>query len=184
MNTNATTGDPMGENMTAHQLLLLPEPALPPAKPRRLQRCSASTAAGRPCQGIVVRDTDPPLCSTHAGRGGGGQRGNQNRTIHGFYGRLYSLEELADLVCFAADHTLTDEIAAARVATRRVLARLESTLNPEQFAILATLVLRGTNTISRLLRAQCALEETTAGDISGPIAWALDELGQELGIEL
>jgi hypothetical protein len=80
--------------------------------------CSHTTRAGNPCRAWAAAGTDPPACSAHAGRnrGAGGPLANQNARTHGFYGRILSDQELADLVIYAADMSLDDELACVRVA--------------------------------------------------------------------
>jgi hypothetical protein len=150
------------------------------------QPCSATNRNGRPCKAYALRDSNPPLCSAHSRRnqGAGAPAGNQNRTTHGFYSRIYTLEEIADLVAHAINDSLDDEIAAARVATRRVLTQLHDDLDADSYAKLAGLVLDGTNTIARLLRTRRALSGDAADGIAGAIAQALDELANEWGVEL
>jgi hypothetical protein len=150
------------------------------------RRCKATCKSGRSCKAWAVLGSKPPLCSTHSGRtdGAGAPAGNQNRQLHGFYGREYTLEEVADLVNLALDDSLDDELAAARVATRRVLKQLQEELEPSDYAQLAGLIFTGTNTIARLLRTQRALRGESADGIAGAIAMALDELSNEWNVEL
>jgi hypothetical protein len=168
---------------------------------RQRRQCSATNRNGRPCQAWATRDSDPPLCSTHSKRntGAGAPAGNQNRQDHGFYGRHYSLDEIADLIAYAADMTLADEIAAVRVATRRVFEKINTgmtldqdpngdefkrELTAEEYAKLSILIFQGASTTARLLRAQRALTGDAADGIAGAIGQALDELANEWGIEL
>lgn len=149
-------------------------------------KCSHLTKKGNPCRAWAITGSDPPACSAHsrANRGAGAPAGNQNRIDHGFYGRVYSLEEIADLVAHAVDESLDDEIAAVRVAIRRVFEQLEHDLVAEEYAKLAALIFTGANTVARLLRARRALTGEAADGISGAIAQALDELANEWGVEL
>lgn len=108
-----------------------------------------------------------------------------------FYASVLEAGELADLVAFADDLSLEDEIACARIALRRVLALLsaqerdgESALSAPEFARVAALAFQGTSTIARLLRDRRAIRGDSADGISGAIAQALDELSIEWGIEL
>ena len=152
--------------------------------------CTHTAANGAPCRAWAVKGTDPPACSAHAGRnvGAGAPEGNQNATSHGFYARTLTEQELADLVSYAADMTLDDEIACARVALRRVLTALtdtdRDTLTIEEFTRLAALALQATRTVALLLRDRRALTGDSADGISGAIAQALDELSIEWGREL
>lgn len=149
------------------------------------QRCVQRTKSGRPCNAWAVRGSDPPTCSVHDGR------------CRGFYGSAIHPEELADLVAYAGDLTLEDEIACARVALRRVLAALSApgdtgaegpltgdALSAGEFARVAGLAFQGARTVSRLLRDQRALSGDAAEGISGAIAAALDELSTMWGVDL
>ena len=117
-----------------------------------------------------------------------------------FYASALEAAELADLVAFAGDLTLDDEIACARIALRRVLAVLSADgappdghgeaeaagagLTPAEYARLAALAFQGTSTVARLLRDRRALCGDAADGISAAIGQALDELSSEWGIEL
>ena len=149
-------------------------------------RCTATNRDGTPCKAWAVHGTSPPRCSAHAGRnaGAGAPAGNQNRRAHGFYSRVLTAGELADLVTFADDLSLADEIAIARVTLRRAMERLTTDLETDELTNLAKLTLAGTRTVARLLRDQRALSGEAADGIAGAIAQALDELGTEWGIEL
>ena len=162
-----------------------------PRKPNKIE-CAATTADGRACRAWAVRDTDPPLCSAHAGLniGAGAPPGNQNRTVHGFYGRTFQNGELADLQRFAEDLSLDDEIGLVRVTLRRVMTRLgrynlaQDELANEELVKIASLVVAGARTIGRLLRDQRALSGGAADGMAGAIGQALDELGSEWGLAL
>jgi hypothetical protein len=132
--------------------------------------------------------TEPPRCRAHCGRPnkGGAPAGNQNPRRHGFYTRSFDPDELADLVMLGDDLTLDDEIAAARVALRRVLDALKANgdLAAADCAKLAGLVFTGTRTVARLLRDERALSQQAHEGINQAIALALDELGHEWGLDL
>jgi hypothetical protein len=149
-------------------------------------KCSKTTATGEPCKCWAIRDTDPPICSSHAGRnvGAGAPLKNQNARTHGFYSRSYSTEEVGDLINFAFDDSLEDELAATRIAVRRVLSKLHSDMEPKDYANLARLVLLGTRTIGRLLKDQRLLTGATTEGIAGVISQALDELNEEFDVSL
>jgi hypothetical protein len=120
--------------------------------------------------------------------GRGGQPGNRNAERHGFYGRHFTVEELAGLL--ALDPTagpLDPEIAAARVSLRRVLAFLSregKALSPGEFAAVTRLAFQGARTVARLLRDRRALSGDAADGFLAAIGQALDELGTELGVAL
>ncbi|MCW7072212.1 MAG: hypothetical protein OCU12_07825 [Methanophagales archaeon] len=158
-----------------------------------IRQCSATTAKGEPCKAYAMHDSDPPICAVHAKRnkGRGAKPGNQNSRQHGFYGQTYTPEEIADLIAYAEDMTIDDEIAAARVALRRVMQVISTAELPsgtagyleslELTANLAPLIFTGTNSIARLLRTKRALDGKSSDGIAAAIAQALDELNTEFG---
>jgi hypothetical protein len=125
-----------------------------------------------------MRGTDPPLCPTHArlNRRCGRPRRNRNAQTAGFYSRHVEKEELADLVRFAGDIALDDEIALARVVLRRVLAVLgtdDTHLDP----VLVAHIFQGVRIIARPLRDRRAISgEAAEGRIKG-MTTILEELG-------
>jgi hypothetical protein len=141
------------------------------------------------CRAWAVRDTDPPLCSAHAGRnvGAGGFPGNENRRTHGFYASALRREELADLFSDVGVDTLEAEIICARIALRRVLAYLTSA-GPElsllEYTRIASVAFHGARTIARLLRDNLALGVKPFDLFDAAMNEALDELSEEWGIEL
>ena len=160
-------------------------PLNPPEPEKR--RCTALRAGGAPCRGWAVRGSDPPLCGAHGGGLApiGAPSGNQNACRHGFYSRVLQAGELAGLVECAANLSLEDEIATARIALRRLMTRLGAgALETKELNALVALVFNGTRTISRLLRDQRSLSGESADGLAGAIGAALDELGTEMGIEL
>ena len=153
------------------------------------RRCSGTTAAGKECRAWALGDSDPPLCSAHAGRnhGAGAPAGNQNRTTHGFYSTVLSRQELADLLEHKGISTLEGEIACARIALRRVLAHLAKTgadLSHLEQARFASLAFVGARTIAHLLRTHQLLGADKPGELENAINAALDSLSTEWGVEL
>lgn len=101
-----------------------------------------------------MHGSDPPTCSTHARiTGGGAPKGNQNALKHGFYSRLIRPEESAQLVTLMQSGELDDELAMTRVVARRVLERLESAADIEEFKTLVQLHFLGMRTIAGLIKA-------------------------------
>ena len=146
-------------------------------------QCTATTRHG-PCRAWALRDSNPPLCSAHAGRnaGAGPPAGNQNRRTAGFYSRHLQDLELADLVALAGNPTLDDEIALARVVVRRVMAALGGTgddhaLDPE----MAAHIFAGVRTVARLLQARRLISGGAADSFADAMTVILTELGEELG---
>jgi hypothetical protein len=105
----------------------------------------------------------------------------------GFYGHTLSDEELADLVVYAAELSLDDEIACTRIAVRRTLEFLNERPGPlseTEYLRAAGLVFQGTRTIARLLREQQALSGGSDNRLQAIFDAALDGLSEEWGIEL
>jgi hypothetical protein len=148
-------------------------------------RCSATTKAGRPCKGHAIRGSEPPLCPVHA-RSGASRERQEPATpgAPGFYGRNFTVGEIADLLDSVEEKALADEIDAVRITTRRIMEQFSDTLEPAEYRQLARLVFAGANTIARLLQARRALSAASADDVAAAIAGALDELSQEMGISL
>jgi hypothetical protein len=138
------------------------------------RRCSARRADGQLCRGRPLRDSDPPLCAAHADRA---------TIARGFYRRLYTLAEIADLADETADQELEDEVAAARLGVRRVMEQLEQKLPPADYARLAGLLFRGTSTVAHLLQVRRALGSNRKA-VRAAINQAVGELGDEWGIDL
>jgi hypothetical protein len=82
------------------------------------------------------------------------------------------------------DRSLEDELAAARIAVRRVMEQLQEELTPGEYARMAGLVFTGANTISRLMRTQRVLDGQPADNLAKVIHKALDELAEEWGVDL
>jgi soluble lytic murein transglycosylase-like protein len=152
---------------------------------------------GRACRAWAVRDSDSPLCATHGGRPAGFAddvvpQHSESNAPDAFAAASAveqdrsapDLEEVALLVNLALDDGLEDEVAASRVAVQRVMEELREELSPAEFARLAGLVFRGSDTIARLLRAQRELSGDAADGLAGAISEALDGLGDEWGLEL
>ena len=153
------------------------------------RRCTAITARGKPCKAWALADTDPPRCSAHQ---------EPIAPANGsFYAAALKPEELADLLTYADDLTLDDEIACARVVLRRLLVLLDTAaiadfadpgaprpLTGTDLCRLFGLSLQAARTVARLLRDKRALTGEAADGISAAIAQALDELSTEWGIEL
>jgi hypothetical protein len=94
---------------------------------------------------------------------------------------------LDDLVFYAAEMTLDDEIACARIALRRALEFIQQdaeTLGREQYLRAAALIFHGTRTIARLLRDRYLLSTEAAEGIADFMNEALDLLSEQLGREL
>lgn len=160
------------------------------------------------CEAWARRDSDDALCAAHAHlaakeaalppidqppRAHGGQPGNQNRLVHGFYRCTLQPEDTADLDVGAGATDLDAEILIARLALRRTLAMLYTgtTLGeaPRPLALeetlrLIALAFQGVRTVARLLAVKRDLDPENTDPLSEAINCALDELSEEWGIEL
>ena len=164
------------------------------------------TPCGIPgCRAWAIRGSNPPRCSPHRHSKQqptipdlaetpivGAPPGNQNRLVHGFYSTILRSEDGAGLLAFAADTTVDAEIAITRVALRRILGMLLTGTTPgpdpvpldlQDYARFAGLAFQGANTISRLLRARKDLS-SDSDPLTSALYQALEELGEELGVEL
>ena len=148
------------------------------------RRCSGQRADGRPCRGWALRESDPPLCYVHTKYGTGEAEEESKSAKQSFYSPTYTLEEIADMVGLAMDDTLDDELAATRVAVRRVMQQLQEELSADEYAHMAGIIFRGTNTVARLLRINKALSKEMDAQFAAGIGEALDYLGGDFGLDL
>jgi len=119
---------------------------------------------------MAVRDSEPPACAAHRREGRAG-----------FYHRNFSSPELVDLAVNSTENSLSDEIAAARVALRRVLDYLDvrgSDLTPGALAELTALTFRGVDSIARLIKAQQSLAPHPSQDLSSALIRVIEEVAQ------
>ncbi len=96
----------------------------------------------------------------------------------GFYGELFTSQEILDMARYAEDPDLDDEIGILKVLIRRVV---EAEENPSKSLALIT---RAVGQLTRSLKARRALSGEAADGLAGAIAAALDEIGNELGLDL
>ena len=96
----------------------------------------------------------------------------------GFYAELFTPQEILDMARYAADPDLDDEIGILKVLIRRVV---EAEENPSKSLALIT---RAVGQLTRSLKARRALSGEAANGLAGAIAAALDEIGNELGLDL
>ena len=101
-----------------------------------------------------------------------------------FYGRTYTLVEIADLVNLPPDDSLEDELAAVRVTIRRAMGQMNDDLELAEFGRLAALVFTGANTVGRLLRTRREISGQAAEEEAEVIVQALVELEREWNLEL
>ena len=139
------------------------------------RHCTATTAKNKPCKAWAIRDIDPDLCSAHSKRnvGAGGKKGNTNAQKHGFYRSALTPNEVADLLTYAVNDSVEDELAIVRVMLRRLLEYLQKPIpladekvvgemvgkdvlrflnEGERLTAAAPLVYRGARTISYMIK--------------------------------
>ena len=148
------------------------------------RKCSANRQDGKPCKAWATRGSQPPLCAVHAKRSKIETEEQSPELGKSFYHRTYNIEEVADLLHLAIDHSLDDEVAAARVAVRRVMTQLKEELSPAEYARLATVIFTGTNTIGRLLRTSHELADKRAQEIMEAIKKVLDDKAKKQKADL
>ena len=111
----------------------------------------------------------------------GAQPSNVNAVKSGFYGRLFTEEEVLEIGRLAvAELTLDEEISMLRVLMRRVVdSKLDAGEACELFG-------RATGQLRRLIATRADLERQgeSQGSVEAAMAAALDELSEELGVEL
>ena len=144
--------------------------------------CTANTAAGRPCKNHAVKGTN--LCKAHGGSAlsiaHGAPLANTNALKHGFYLSVIREDEYADLIKYAEQLDIADELAVLRTRLRRVLEYIdahEAPLNIDQLDKLERLVV----TISKTIIDTCLKL-----DGHQPDHWdiVLNQLSIDLGMDL
>jgi len=162
------------------------------------RKCSATKTDGRPCQAWAMRESEPPLCAQHFEPSLPAETSivtsketstepspdAPNKANLDFYSRSFSIEELTALINLALVSSLNGEVAASRIAIRRILQQLEEELSAAEYAQLAGLIFTGANTIARLLRAQRSLSGEAAEGIIGSLAKGLDEMSIEWRMDI
>ena len=113
--------------------------------------CTATTAAGKQCKNHAVKGTQ--LCKAHGGSAldiaHGAPPGNTNALKHGFYRPTIREDEYADLLTYAEQFDLADELAITRVRLRRLMTYIdgrEDTLDPDQYGRLTALIYTAVST--------------------------------------
>jgi hypothetical protein len=123
-------------------------------------------------------DSDPALCSAHAGRnvGAGAPVGNQNGMKHGLYASMMKPEEVADLE-IATTSTLVHELVMTRLMLRRMARYLNKEELPQKDAVeIMSIIFTGVRAVAYLRNNI----EKDAVDWDGE----LDDLGKAWGMEL
>ena len=146
-------------------------------------RCTATTRKGKPCNAYAIRGRE--LCSSHskANVGAGPPPGNQNATKHGFYGKIFTAEEL-EAILSTDVFNLEGEIALTKILLRRLSTHLtnDPLTSPELLASIAPVAFTGARTVAKLLAI--AKELTNEDDPTKELMKALDELSLQWKIKL
>lgn len=111
----------------------------------------------------------------------GAQLDNVNAVKSGFYGRLFTEEEVVEIGRLAlAELSLDEEISMLRVLMRRVV---DAKLDPAEACDLFG---RASGQLRRLIATRDDLQNRAASEesVESAMAAALDELSEELGVEL
>jgi len=140
-------------------------------------KCTAITAAGKPCKNNAIIDSNPPRCAPHSGITGAPQ-GNTNAITHGFYQKRVTEEEVSQTFASAQDVTLIQEAILIRVVLRRLLNYMhDKDTPPERITAIAPLIFTGA-------RALAFIEKHLPDP--NELDWdaALDQLGEEWGWDL
>jgi len=95
----------------------------------------------------------------------------------GFYGELFTQEELLDLAGATARPSLADEIGMLKVLIRRVVAR-------EEDPNILSKVGRAVEQLTKAWRLERSISGDAAEGLAAAMAQVLDELSLELGIDL
>lgn len=165
-----------------------------PANPDKT-RCSVPG-----CRAWAMRDSDPPICSVHAGRpydpgpgkSVGAPPGNDNALFHGLYSAF--LRDADGNPVEGADATTLDgEIAITRIGLLRVLTMLLTgstggtrprRLDTADIARLVGLAFQGARTVARLLEIRHDLGGDGDDGFLATINETLDELSEKWGFQL
>lgn len=105
------------------------------------------------------------------------KRNGREGPLEGFYGELFTQEELLDLAGAAARPSLTDEISMLKVLIRRVVAR-------EEDPNILSKVGRAVEQLTKAWRLQRTISGDAAEGLAAAMAQVLDEVSLELGIDL
>jgi hypothetical protein len=180
----------------------MPQPAPPPTPPRTQKtsptgapiRCTATTAAGRPCRAWAVRGSDPPRCSAHRGgqRPVGAPAGNTNALKHGAYasppdtGLSHDSEagSAADLAARIADLNRRADQLAAYLDRLTIGDGTEGTTTVQDYAKLVALQGQLCSRIGRLMRDLQQLQPDDQDFLQECINEALDQASVILGVQL
>jgi hypothetical protein len=140
----------------------------------RGRRCEAIKADGSRCRAWAVRGSDPPLCAGHRQPAASEQRPSEQR--------LAGSEPRRDLTHIG--EVVADLAERQAQLTEYLAALMERGADVEEVARLFALHGQNASRLGRLLRDQRALSGESADGLLKAIGKALDEIGEELGVEL
>lgn len=148
-------------------------------------RCGAVTKAGVRCRAWAMREG--MLCVAH--REGRAERSGSGTGLVApeglaVYEPLFSDGELAAIEAVYDQVSVKGEVAAARIVARRLLAQMGEAGGGQQLARFAPLVLEALRTVAMLMETEKGLGPRREDEIASAIGQALDELGEEWGVEL
>jgi hypothetical protein len=133
------------------------------------------TKKGVACRAWAVRESDPPLCSAHAGRtvGAGAPNGNVNALKSGIYQKNDSAEEIEEVELA----TMEDELRLVRKGLKRMNWLLErDDLTPMEYTVVMAQISRGARAVGFLEPKVLAMRHLRALDA------VMDDVEREWGI--
>lgn len=177
------------------------------------RRCTALRRDGQPCRAWALRQPrdhagqHPPLCAAHAPKEKDAQSAPVADDAHdrpaalathqgqppvinlgsgqAFYAPAFTDEELGALEAITESNSLVGEIMMVRGLIRRLLLdfRVQGAVKANPLDRRAGTLFNGALVVMQLLQAERELEIDADG-VPRPIAEALDEIGEEWGIDL
>ena len=142
----------------------------------RPARCSAVTAAGKPCTYPAVPGSEPPLCDLH---GKNWLKSLDSEGEPAFYGRYLSSRENETTLVQMEQPSIVRELVATRVLTAHLLDELlKASGDHAAQKMLVPLIFRSIKLASDLAKQLEALDDDGDWDA------VLDRLGDELDLDL
>ena len=142
-----------------------------------MAQCSELTAKGEPCKNRAVGGET--VCAAHGGRVARPLKKLEDLK-YGFYVSSFREAEYADLIVYAENLDLMEELAVLQVRLRRILEYIdahEETMTPFEYSRLNSLVFEAVKTIQDL-------KESLGGSKVNHWDIVLDQLSIELGMDL
>lgn len=142
------------------------------------RKCSAVCRNGHPCKAWAVIESEPALCSAHAGLnvGAGAPVGNQNGIKHGYYTSIMRPDDIVDTE-IAERATPMAELVMLRSSLRRMYRCMqEENQSLDNMVSIMPHLISGARAVVYLKRH---IDERD--DEWGEV---LDRLGEELGIDI